>query len=286
MAAKTLFADCIRNPNDIDKYVSPGGDPIGKPIWTWIPGGSLIYLVREIITGRTPDTEDYVWATVDLFILVPGLKGTRVFQAAGKALRAGELGGTLVAEISGRIAAEGAAKQLGEVTLKEVCILLLNTGIRVSQTCLKSAITVARWVLQNPRMTTSLSAAGLCGLCALYPEKAAVIIDHALEWVKKRLENLARQIGTLGFDLPGEILKGLIDQLKQLAKDEPMLLPLYLLLSVSLFLVVVSLPLIILRLLLPDVFKYLQAFLAFCLAAAWGSLKSVRRALAPRQQTR
>ena len=80
------MANISRNPNDIDKYVTKDGKPVtGKPLWTWIPGGNLVYLANELGHGRTTETGDWFWAGVDIVtIAVPAGRVSMSFRLAAE----------------------------------------------------------------------------------------------------------------------------------------------------------------------------------------------------------
>lgn len=231
----------------VDKCVDEDGKSRGTPLWTYLPGGNIALVIREVATGRPLTSEEIAWAVVDgaAFILVMG-KGAQLVKGGltivqGAALRQGAKA-TLRAEASlvARSAGSGAAKG---VLLRRAYGLLEAAGKKMAPPALRLARKAASFAVDHPLK------AALTGL-AIY-----VVISRAPE-IRAKAESVADQIMNRGLSaamaqalaqIPADIIDGIFDAIAERASRRPMLAVLYYGLGATILLALVAVPLALLR---------------------------------------
>lgn len=261
-----------RNSNDIDKFVTLDGRPmVGKPLWTWIPGGSIAFLANELAHGRSTEVEDWIWAGTDALVFVPvgkaGKAGTLI-RGSGSVSRSGA---RVIAASSAMAAKKSVRKAVSLITFGEALVILRTGGIRVA----KGALSFAKWSAKNPLKTTM---GGMAVLCSLFPDHATVFLDSVPKWCADRMRKWAQEFGTTVVDMPGVAINAMWNRARQLGAEQPLLKPVFYLLAALVTLAVILLPLVLLRKLLPEVFDLLY----FLVRTAWIRLTTVLNALGRR----
>jgi hypothetical protein len=162
--------------------------------------------------------------------------------------------GRVIATGAKRVGEEVAGKTLGRAALEESLILLRNAGIKVA----KGSLSVAQWAARNPGKVVIVAGSTATALCALYPDKAADIIDNGSRWVGNRLAVLAEKTGRAVASLPGALVKGVLDKTRELSAAEPILAPIFYALAAALIAVIFLLPFYLLKRLVPELYEFLE----------------------------
>ena len=267
------------NPNDIYKLVDKDGQRKGTPLWTFIPGGNIVYAVNEKLNGRTLTWGELGWATVDAVLVVP-LAGTAAVGA--KALLNGE-----------KVASEGLVKASTEAASKEAEeIIVEGAGKSAGQFVVESVATTAR-VGAAVESRSLLRSAGVklaagfgetissaVRIAKTYPIRTGaatvavlwVVSPQFQNLVKDKLGGAAHLTGTIMASVPGNLIEGMWDEVQQLSQKTPMLAPVFYALLAALILAVVMLPIYLLK-------KLLHPIYAFIVAPLWSSARRVTAAL-------
>jgi hypothetical protein len=282
-----------KNEKDIDKYVTNDGTPItGKPWWTWVPGGSVVYVVRELGEGRTVDTEDMIWAATDVLILLPAAATAskagvtiRLVPRAGRGVVA--LGKPAIARGAERVAAEATAGSLARKwTFREACVLLRSAGVKLSSHALEIGKATAEGISKiAATYPMAASAAGIAVLANVFKKSAAEIADNAMSWIGDRIKEAASVVSGTAIDSVSEALDRVLGELQKLKLGGAMSAAVYHLLVTLIWIAAVGLPLILLKRLLPDVFNLLQAVVVALLRAIGALAATLARSLLPRPKT-
>jgi hypothetical protein len=274
--SEDALAQIAANPNNIDKFVTPDGQPIaGKPWWTWVPGGSIVYVARELGTGRTTEAGDWVWAGVDVLVFLPISRAAMPIRWAGKAAPEGA---SLLARSSAAVGREVAAT-MGQAVWRESLLLLRQGGIALGRGALYLGRKAAEIGWRYPLRTTLLS---IAVLAAVFPEGTADLLDRIPEWFAQRLTKLAQTSGRAMMELPGTAINAVWEKARELGQEQPMLAWLFYLLAATLVALIVVCPVALLKWLLPDVFALLQhALVAVLCGAATAAGAAARRLRRP-----
>lgn len=251
-----------KNPNDVYKHVDEDGKPKGSPWWTWIPGGNIAIVFREMMEGRTVTFGEWAWAGVDLAILVP------VVGQAGKLARP--------AFAATREGLKAAGKTAGKSVLKREARSMVAAGIRQGASRLLPRAVASLWAAGRAiGKNAAKIIAGAGALAAKHPVKslvAAIMIysqanpDGARELIRRIVGNIAGPITGVSTELakalaglPGKLLVSIWDTIHSLAKKHPMLAPVFYFWFVLLVIVTAALPIIALRVFLRPVYDFLAS---------------------------
>jgi hypothetical protein len=272
------------NPKDIDTYVDANGKPVDKPWWTWVPGGNIAYVAKKAATGHTTTTGDWGWAVFDATIIFcPFPVGDTVGNVLGNGfVKVGEkemveesvdVGAKTLTRLgvdeAGKVATESipyAERLAAETAIRaEAGGLLKAAGWAIAKTTM--------WAIENP-VKTGVAIVGV-GFGAKY-----------LSMTKAQRESLWSLLpdpkGSLA-GIPGRAIESIWDVTKDEAARHPMLAWVFYTLAATLTLFVVFLPLLVLRLLLPEVYRLLMAMVRGVTQTATWPLLQGWRALFGRQ---
>lgn len=187
-----------RNPGNILKHIDEEGNP-RSTWWQYIPGGSIVAVIRDLTSGRSVTAGEWGWAAFDAVTLVAltatsikaisSARGLRAAQPVGRTLSAGGLGAT--------VAKKGAWSQ---VKLRALPILAA-TG-KVARKSVAALFTIVR---KHP--VKSLVGA----LAVYYFLKPEALTKHA------------GKIGQIAAALPVAVVSGLWDQIAEELNRSPFL---------------------------------------------------------------
>jgi len=232
------LAQIRSNPNDISKWVNKQGQPRKTPLWTYIPGGNIVYAINEKLNGRTLTWGELGWAAVDTVLLVPVVGGATV---GVKALMAGErTAGEALVETSAKTVGEGAAEEIaaggteaGTAALAkgagaaaivgaevESRSLLRVAGVKLVQGFSQTLRATVALAMRYPKTTLAIS---VPVIFALFPD-----VGHKIqELLISGAGSSAKTLGQVMAALPGGVIEGLWDEIQSLAARHPLLAPVY-----------------------------------------------------------
>jgi hypothetical protein len=276
---RDALAQIRKNPSDISKWVDATGRPRKTPLWTYIPGGNIVFAVREKVNGRTVTWGELGWAAVDAVILVPVVGETAI---AARTVMVGErAGGEALVEV----AAASAAKESEQIAVEDIAAeQVAKSGSQglvvesVRSTAQIGATLEARTLLkaagakivsgfgETMRMMVGFakshpliaSAATLGVLLAVFPETGE--IGRKLRQVlNDAARGTAKTLGSITAAIPGNAIEGMWDEIQSLIKRRPMLAPVYYALLVALVLWMVIVPMYLLKRLVRPLYLFLAA---------------------------
>jgi hypothetical protein len=278
---RDALAQIRTNPNDISKWVDANGKPRGTPFWTYIPGGNIVYAVREKVNGRTLTWGELGWATFDAVLLVP-VAGEAALDV--KALLNGEkvAADGLVrasAETAGRetdeIVMQGAGKSGGELVVESIATTARVGAAVESRSLLRSA---------GVKMAAGAEFFGEATSWVVrtawkYPVQTIFVLyavsPKIREWLHNTVGGAFHDVGTFGVSIPGHLIEGMWNEVQSLAQKTPMLAPVYYALLAILVLGIVLIPIYLLKKLLLPVYE-------FVVTPAWSSVRRGIAALRPK----
>jgi hypothetical protein len=253
----------LYKPQNLDVYVDADGKAKGKPLYTWVPGGNVAYVVVKLSKGQTTTFGDWGWAVVDgalLFVPLPGLDGLgNAVVDSGEQLVEKEAETGVVDVVAKTL--PFATEQAGEVLEKQAA----KSAIRLSEKeagetaerfwateILKSAglvtTKVSLWAVEHPGITMTAASAIAAGTyLTMTPEQR----ERVWNWI---LEHGGDQV-----HLPPNPIPSIADAMKKQLIERPMLSGVFLTLATLITALFFLIPLMALRLLLPDVYHLLVA---------------------------
>jgi hypothetical protein len=295
---RDALAQIRKNPSDISKWVDANGRPRKTPLWTYIPGGNIVFAVREKVNGRTVTWGELGWAAVDAVLLVPVVGQTAIAartvmvgeRAGGEALV--EVAASSAAKESEQIAVEDvAASQIAKAGGQELVVESMLSSAQIgatleARTLLKAAgAKLVAGFGETMRIMVSFakshpliaSAATLGVLLAVFPETGEIgkKIRHVLNDAAR---GTAKTLGSITAAIPGSAIEGMWDEIQSLIARRPMLAPVYYTLLAVLVLWMVIIPIYLLKRLVRPLYLFIAAPLV---ALARGLARHV--GLAPRQ---
>ena len=282
------LAQISKNPADIHKWVDDEGKPRGTPLWTYAPGGNIVYAIREKINGRTLTWGELGWATVDL-VTVASLAGPIINGATSLVAAGGEATGKSLIEAAGEAAGKDTVVVVLENTAKDGSLLAAKTTARIgvlaeASTLLKSAGIVvveasltairvtASWVGANPMKSVVIA---VVALSAVYPNKAGEVGARIAEVLVDAVRRTAKTLGVVAAAAPGKLIEGMWEEIQRLADAHPMLWWIYDLLFVCLLAIVILVPILLLKKLLYPVYALLKA-------VVWTPIRGLNSKFRPR----
>jgi hypothetical protein len=279
---RDALAQIRKNPADISKWVDANGRPRKTPLWTYIPGGNIVFAVREKVNGRTVTWGEMGWAAVDVVLLVPVVGEASL---AARTMMVGErAGGAALVEAAVSSAAkeseqiavedlatEGAAKAGGEQLVVESMRSTAQIGATLeARTLLKAAGAkiasgfdeTMRIMLRVAKSHPLISSAATLGvLLAVFPETGQ-IGRKLRDVLNSAARGTAKTLGAIAAAVPGSAIEGMWDEIQSLIKRRPMLAPVYYALLVALVLWMVIVPIYLLKRLVRPLYLFLVAPLA------------------------
>jgi hypothetical protein len=230
------LAQIRANSHDITKWIDGEGRPRKTPLWTYIPGGNIVYAIGEKVHGRTVTWGELGWAAVDTVMLVPVVGGA---TAGVKALLAGErsagealvdvsskAGGeaaveeAVIGEAAGELGAQGARSGAMLEAAVESRSLLRAAGVKVVQGFVQTVRTTAALAMRYPKTALALGAATAI---ALFPGVGQKIEQMLVSGAGSS----AKTLGQVMAAVPGGVIEGLWDEIQSLAARHPLLAPVY-----------------------------------------------------------
>ncbi len=277
------LAEIASNPADIKKYVDASGHPRAKPLWTYLPGGSIAYVVNEKVHGRSLKWGDVAWAVVDAGAAV-ALVGTtvRVATTATDAAVKATLEGTaqavtegtveLVVEGGGELAGAQAIKATGETgAIIATRNILATAGVKIVQGIGNAASAGLRLVAKYPLRSLVGAGVGAIVLAAAFPKQVGPLLQNAVQ-------SMGHAAGSILMAAPGSVVGGMYDELQRLIAQNPALAWLYWPLFVLAVLIYVAVVVALLRWLLKPLYHVICRPLvgAAKLLSAWARPKPAR----------
>lgn len=189
------LAQIAANPNDIFKHIDEQGKP-RSTWWQYIPGGSIVAVVRDLSAGRSVSTGEWAWAAFDAVTIVAVTATSVKALSSAKAIRAAQPVGRALT-LGAAAARQGAWSQL-----KMRALPLLAASGKIAQ---KSALAVLNVVKNHP-------VKALAGALAVY-----YFINP------EALNRHSRQIGHMAAAIPMAAVSGLWDQVASQLNRSPIL---------------------------------------------------------------
>lgn len=265
---KIKLADVLKNPKWIDKYVTQDGKPRGEPWWVYVPGGSIVLLVRENISGRPVTWTELGWAGVDAVTIV-FIAGKAVAVAKGGVTLASRQGVRLGLKAGGRSILRREAAAIAAGTTRRVVVgslmgrayaLLLAAGRRPVSYAFRFAKATGRFVVKHP-WKAAIAGFSAYVLVKHWDTIAAGGFPDPVEFIRKAGEEFAKVLAGVAVGIPAPILDAIIKAMDGLARQYPLLAPVFYGLMVLLILAVILLPLALLKVFLPPVYDALVGLL-------------------------
>ena len=265
------LAKICANPNEINKWVNEDGSLRTMPLWTYIPGGNIVYAVREkFVEGRTLTWGELGWAAVDIAFLAP-LAGEAALGV--KALVAGErTAGEAIVEASARTGGKAFAKRIvakagGQLVMEEAEQSAVRLAAAVESESLLAAggrklaqgtVTTLRTVLEiaksHPIFTSAVS---VVVLAAIFPEKASQICEKLRKALVDASRGASSTLGNMMAAVPGGVIDGLLGEVQSLVAKQPWLAPVYYTLLAVLVLANLALAVYLLKKIVRPVYEWL-----------------------------
>ena len=237
------LAQIRANPHDITKWVDATGRPRKTPLWTYIPGGNIVYAIGEKVHGRTVTWGELGWAAVDTVMLVPVVGGA---TAGVKALIAGERSaGEALVDVSSKAGGEAATEEVvfGEASaaatelgaqgarsgaMLEAAVesrsLLRAAGVKVVQGFVQTIRTTAALAVRYPKTALALGTA--TAIAALFPGVGQKIEQMLVSGAGSSARRRSGEVMAAGTPRHG-VIEGLWDEIQSLAARHPLLAPVY-----------------------------------------------------------
>jgi hypothetical protein len=262
------------NPKNIDRFVDADGKPKGKPWWTWVPGGSLVFVIREKSEGRDVSWGDYVSAGFDVVLIVaaPIMIGPKLAVAASKSALSKS---TTAAFKAGATAAtrRAAVAQTSWALLKSAGRAVVKTTVQVSKH-------LGTFASKHPILTVG-SALGIY-LYHLPEDRRKEVLDKIHE-VTNDVINTTVEVGGGIVALP---LKVPLDAFRRVAQQHPALWLVYWLFVIGLCLVVIAVPFMLLKVFCQPLHAFLMSMIGAALQPLVAFVRRLRKRPVPVKEKR
>jgi hypothetical protein len=237
-----------RNPADIDQFVDSDCKPVGKPWWTWVPGGNIAFLIQKKVKGQTTTGGDWGWAVFDGVIIFCPVDCPIEMVAEGGVKEGVDVAIDVGERTVERALADGAEK----ITFEAAAGAAPPSFSRYAAAGL---LTTARFLIsaaaEHPFYTAVL--AGTISAAAWYlwhtPEERASQLTQ--------LQTYGRAIADALAGVPGSLVKNVWGAASKLAYQHPIAAVTFYSGVAIITLLVFLLPLVCLRILIPDVYNLL-----------------------------